>query len=47
DLEINRQKAKDNVTKAQENQKRLHNLKIKKPIEYQIGDKVLLYEAAK
>ena len=47
DLEINRQKAKDNVTKAQENQKRRHDSKIKKPIEYQIGDKVLLYEAAK
>jgi len=46
-LEINRQKAKDNVTKAQEKQKSRHDSKIKKPIEYQIGDKVLLYEAAK
>ena len=47
DLEINQQKAKENVTKAQENQKRRHDSKIKKPIDYQIGDKVLLYEAAK
>ncbi|CAI2198782.1 3486_t:CDS:1, partial [Funneliformis geosporum] len=47
DLEINRQKAKENVTKAQENQKRRHDSKIKKPEDYQIRDKVLLYEAAK
>ncbi|CAI2200233.1 1545_t:CDS:1, partial [Funneliformis geosporum] len=46
-LKVNRQKAKENVTKAQENKKRQHDSKIKKPIEYQIGDKVLLYETAK
>ncbi|CAI2188647.1 18328_t:CDS:2 [Funneliformis geosporum] len=45
--DIPEKKTKENVTKAQENQKRRHNLKIKKPIEYQIGDQVLLYEAEK
>ena len=47
DLEINRQKVRDNIIKVQGNQKRRHDSKIKKLIEYQIGDKVLLYEAAK
>jgi len=46
-LEENRQQAIENVTKAQEKQKKRHDSKIKRPSEFKIGDKVLLYDAAK
>lgn len=39
--------AKERVTKAQEKQKELYHQKLRKIINYEIGDKVLYYNAAK
>lgn len=40
-------KAKEKVTKSQERQKELYNQKLRKVINYEIGNKVLYYNAAK
>ena len=43
----NRNKAKINIIKSQEKQKLYHDKKNKKKKNFQIGDKVLYYDAAK
>src|SRR6266498_3992405 len=42
-----KKKALENIEKSQSNQKRYHNRKIKRKSNLNIGDKVLLYDAAK
>jgi hypothetical protein len=46
DLQNLRLNARDNIEKAQEKQRKYHDQKVK-PIKFNIGDKVLLYELAK
>jgi hypothetical protein len=46
DLQNLRLNARDNIEKAQEKQRKYHDQKVK-PIKFNIGDKVLLYESAK
>ena len=46
DLQNIRINAKENIGKAQDNQRKYHDQKVK-PVKFNIGDKVLLYESAK
>src|ERR1044071_10480597 len=47
ELPIQRNQAKENTTKSQESQKKQHDKKGKRKQKFQIGDKVLYYNAAK
>ena len=42
-----RAQTQEQIKKAQNRQKNLHDNKLKKPVKYQIGEKVLYYNAAK
>jgi len=46
-LPEDRRKTQTRIRKQQQKQKEYHNRKIINPIEYEIGDKVLIYDAAK
>ncbi len=47
DLTQAKKKAIENIEKSQSNQKKYHDRKIKRKSDLNIGDKVLLYDAAK
>ncbi|CAG8469621.1 21002_t:CDS:2 [Gigaspora rosea] len=47
DLQQQRTQAQQNIKKAQQRQKEYYDKKIIKPVEFQIGEQVLIYDLAK